>query len=279
MKVIFIYCLIILTCLINQINVSSNFKNDRYAKECFKALKNEESNENAIGLVILHLHVYDKDFDYLREMVYEELNSIVDSRMSSNYFCQSVIDPCKDNLKSYISNYNDIYSSVLDFDFSKIQKNLDSLYDDVENMIKNKCDLESDDSSYKQDLRFLENKKSKLSNFISPIFKLNENSQICKEKIHDLYFSDYNLSFFFDYGYIKEAGESIQKMKKIVSDIKLNCSIDFYFDCKEKYENTKKLKNEFSNYLLANSYVLARDMISSLTDSIVAAVACGIFHN
>ena len=185
MKVFFIFCLMTSSFLINNAESSPNLKSENDTQQCYSTLQEEAYLRGYISMHILESQIF-KDIHYLDDNLTFELHYLVEERYSSDFLCKDVIDPCKDNLKSYISNFDNLFSSVLDFDFSKIQKNLDSLYDDCDNMEKNKCDLRPEFSSNKQILQTLDDKNSKFSNLISQNFKLNDDDS-CQESLYYLH--------------------------------------------------------------------------------------------
>ena len=135
-------------------------------------------------------------------------------------------------------------------------------------MLENKCDLWSLFQSSTRD-------KSEFSELTF----LNHGSENCKDNLEYLFRYIDGITTGIMFGDINKVKKYISGIIKLLPDFKVNCSFDFYNDCKEKYYNTKKDKTVFYNHLSEKNYGLTRDSIPKFSESAIAAIKCAFPDN
>ena len=112
----------------------------------------------------------------------------------------------------------------------------------MQDMKNNECQLKGfENSSNKLGLQTLTENKSKFSNLIF----LNKDDKTCKRSLKKLYYNFYHEIGYLRNGYFDEVAEIIQKIIKIVLNIKESCSLNYYDDCKDNMMLLKKNKKYF----------------------------------
>ena len=278
MKVIFIFCLMISTCLFNQTDISSNLRHYSNDKKCYVALQEEIYKSFYSTFIMFNSKSYYYILRISRAVpnLGDVLNAIIEQRIISDSSCQFVKDSCKDGLTKYISSYRKYSSAVLNLNFPKMKKYLGFLNHIVNDLIKDKCDLGIPDSSYKQ--RHQASEEILSNNLTSPIFKLNNDSDICEHDKSSLLLNFWHLNDSLALGgkELDYAVKSLKEAKYALSETQSSCINDFYDDCKKKYNDTKESQRKFWNYLSAKNYDKAREYTAKLTTSFLDSLTCGL---